>query len=52
MPEDLITDCLLQLIERLQPLSDWQGSGIRNVSYVSESVSSRELVALGAALGA
>jgi hypothetical protein len=52
MLRDLITDRQVQLIERLQPLSDWQGVGIQSIALSRQSVSSRELEALGAALGA
>jgi hypothetical protein len=49
---DLMTGRLVQLIARLQPLSDWQGHGIWSVSVIRWSVDCRELEALGAALGA
>jgi hypothetical protein len=50
---DLMTGRLLQYIERLQPLSNWQGFGVQSVTYSRHpSVSCREVEALGAALGA
>jgi hypothetical protein len=50
--KDLVTARLLQFVERLQPLSNWQGFGIRSLRLYWESVSCRELEAIGAALGA
>jgi hypothetical protein len=48
---DQITDRLVQFMEHLHPLSSWQGHGIQIVSLARQSVSCRELEALGAALG-